>query len=103
MLIDAATLGEGNVIKQATENILKCKSFTIDIQCMWNVKVEVIRVITRTIGTISKSFRKCLRDIPWKQKIKEIRKTVGDAGLCMHTGSINVNVQNIQYGKQHCI
>jgi hypothetical protein len=35
-----------NVITKEAENILKYKDFTIEIRCMWNVKTNVIPVIT---------------------------------------------------------
>jgi hypothetical protein len=42
---------------------------------MWNVKTKVIPVIIGAAGTISKSFRKYLNDIPGKYDIKELQKT----------------------------
>jgi hypothetical protein len=42
---------------------------------MWNVKTKVIPVIRETTGTISKSFRKYLSNIPGKHKIKELENT----------------------------
>jgi hypothetical protein len=42
---------------------------------MWNVKTNLIPVITGLTGTISKSFRKYLSNIPGKHKINEIQKT----------------------------
>ena len=42
---------------------------------MWNVKTNVIPVITGAIGTISKSFRKYLSSILRKHKMKEAQKT----------------------------
>ena len=42
MLIDVAIWGDRNVIKKESENILKYKHFTIEIQCTWNVKTNVI-------------------------------------------------------------
>ena len=57
MLIDAAVLGERNVIKKEAEKILKYKDLIIEIQCVWNVKAKVIQVITGATGTISKSLR----------------------------------------------
>jgi hypothetical protein len=67
MLIDVAISGERNVIKQEAENILKYKDLTIEIQRMWSVKTEVIPVIIGATGTISKSFRKYVSNIPGKQ------------------------------------
>jgi hypothetical protein len=37
---------------------------------MWNVKAEVIPVITGTTGTISKSLRQYLSNIPGKRDIR---------------------------------
>jgi len=55
MLIDVAISGNRNVIKKEAKKILKY---------MWNVKTKVIPVITGATGTISKSFRKYVSNIP---------------------------------------
>jgi hypothetical protein len=57
------------------EKILKYKNLTIEIQRMWNVKTKVIPVIIGATGTISKSFRKYVRNIPGSHEVKEIQKT----------------------------
>jgi len=75
MLIDVAISGDINVIKKEAEKILKYKDLTIEIQPMWNVTTKVIQVIIRTTGTISKSFRKYVNNIPGKHEIKELQKT----------------------------
>ena len=53
-----------NMIKTVAENILKCKDLTIGIQRTWNLKAKVISVITGSTGTISKSLRHYLSNIP---------------------------------------
>jgi hypothetical protein len=58
-----------NVIKKEDEKILKCKDLIIKIQCMWNVKARVIMVIIEVTGTMSKSLRQYLSNIPGKHKI----------------------------------
>jgi hypothetical protein len=75
MLIDVAISRDRNVIKKETEKILQYKEFTIQIQCMWNVKTSSIPVMIGATGTTSKSFRKYLNNIPRKYKIKELQKT----------------------------
>jgi hypothetical protein len=75
MLSDVAILGDRNVIKREAEKIPKYKDFAIEIQRMWNVKTNVIPVIIGATGTISKSFRKYLSNIPGKHEIKELQKT----------------------------
>ena len=40
---------------------------------MWNVKTKVIPVIVGATGTISKSLRHFLSNIPGKHEIKELR------------------------------
>jgi hypothetical protein len=42
---------------------------------MWNVKTQMIPVIIGATGTISKSFRKYVRNIPRNHKVKELQKT----------------------------
>jgi hypothetical protein len=66
---------ETNVIKKETENILKNKDLTVEIQRMWNVKTYVIPVIIGATGTISDLFRNYLSNIPGKHEIKELQKT----------------------------
>ena len=43
---------------------------------MWNVKTKVIPVVIGATGTISKSFRKYVRNILGKHEVKELQKTV---------------------------
>ena len=54
---------------------MKCKDLAIEIQCMWNVKTNVVPVITGATGTISKSFRKYLSNVPGIREVKELLKT----------------------------
>jgi hypothetical protein len=75
MLIDVAVLGDRNIIKKETENILKYKDLTIEIQRMWNGKTKVIPVIIGATGTISKSFRKHVTNIQGNNEVKELQKT----------------------------
>jgi len=56
------------VIKKEAERIVKYTGLTIEIQRMWNVKTKVIPVIIGATGTISKSFRKYVSNIPGKQR-----------------------------------
>ena len=67
--------GDRNVIKKEAEKILKYKDLTIEIQRMWNVKTRVIPVIIGATGTVSKSFRKYVSDIPGNHDVKELQKT----------------------------
>ena len=43
---------------------------------MWTVKTRVIPVIIGATGTISKSFRKYVSNIPGNYDVKELEKTV---------------------------
>jgi hypothetical protein len=63
------------VIKKEAEKILKQKDLITEIQRMWNVKAVVIPVIIGVIGTISKSFRQYLSNVPGKHEIKGLQKT----------------------------
>ena len=42
---------------------------------MWNVKTKVIPVITGETGTISKSLRKYVSNVPGNHEVKELQKT----------------------------
>jgi hypothetical protein len=75
MLMDIAIPGERNVIKKEAEKILKYKDLTTEIQCMWNVKAKVIPVIIGATGTVSKSFRKHVSNIPGNHGLRELQKT----------------------------
>jgi len=75
MLIDVDISGDRNVIKKEAEKILKYKDLTTEIQRMWNVRTKVIPVIVGATGTISKSFRKYISNIPGKHEVKELQKT----------------------------
>ena len=63
------------MIKKEAEKIEKYKDLTIEIQRIWNVKTKVIPVIRGPTGTISKSFRKYVSNIPGKHEVKELHKT----------------------------
>jgi hypothetical protein len=75
MLIDVAISGDRNVTKKEAEKILKYKDLTMEIQRMWNVKTKVIPVIIGATGTISKSFRKYVSNVPGNHEVKELQKT----------------------------
>ena len=75
MLIDVAISGDRNVIKKETEKILKYKDLTTEIQGMWKAKTRVIPVIIGATGTIAKSFRKYISNIPENHEVKELQKT----------------------------
>ena len=47
----------------------------IEIQRMWNVKTKVIPVIIGATGTISKTFRKYVSNIPGNHEVKKLQKT----------------------------
>ena len=62
-------------LKKEIKEILKYKNLTIEIQRMWNVKTKAKAVIIGVTGTISKSFRKYVSNIPGKHEVKELQKT----------------------------
>jgi hypothetical protein len=75
MLIDVANLGDRNMMKKEAEKILKYKDLTIEIQRMWNVKAKMIPVIIGATGTVSKSFRKYVSNVPGNHEVKELQIT----------------------------
>jgi hypothetical protein len=62
------------LIKKEAEKILKYKDLTTEIQGMWNMKANVIPVIIGATGTISKSLKQYLSNIPGKHKLKNHKK-----------------------------
>jgi len=74
IIIDVAISEDRNAIKKEAEKILKYKDLTIEIQRMWNVKTKTIPVIMGKTGTISKSFRKYVSNIPGNHVVKELQK-----------------------------
>ena len=60
------------MFKKEPEKILKHKDLTIEIQLMWSVKTRVIPVIIGAPGTISKSYRKYVSNIPGNHEVGEL-------------------------------
>jgi len=75
MLIDVMISGDRYVIKKEAKKILKYKDLTTEIQRMWKVKTRVIPVIIGVTGTISKSLRKYISNIPGNHEVKDLKKT----------------------------
>jgi hypothetical protein len=74
MLMDFAMPGDRNLIKKEAKKILKHENLIIEIQRMWNVKEKLIPVIKGATGTISKSLRQYLSNVPGQHEIKELQK-----------------------------
>jgi hypothetical protein len=55
----------------------------------------VVPVIKQATGTISKSFRQYLSNIPGKHEIKELLKKSGHIGHCTHTAGIMMYMYKI--------
>jgi hypothetical protein len=96
MLIDVAISGDRNLIKKEAEKILKYRDLIIEIQRMWNMNAKVIPVIIGATGTILKSLRQYLINIPGEHEFNKNSRI----GHCSHTAeSANVKVQNNFRGK----
>jgi hypothetical protein len=95
MVTDVAILGGINVIKKEAEKILKYKDLIIEIQNRRNVKAKVIPAKTGATGTISKSFRQYLSNIPGKHEIKELQKKISILGTSHVLQNVKCRVQNI--------
>jgi len=74
---------ETNAIKKEAERILKYKDLITEIQPMWNVKAKVTPVIRGATGTISKSRRQCLSNIPREYENKELQN-IATAHILRH-------------------
>jgi hypothetical protein len=68
---------------------------------MWNVKTKVILVIIGSTGTILKSFRKYVSNIPENHEVKELQKTtiLGTAHiLCTMNSYIRIAATHCSLG-----
>jgi len=59
------------VIEKEAEKVLSYKDVTREIQRMWNLKGNVIPVISGTNGIISKSLRKYMTNITGEHEFKK--------------------------------
>jgi hypothetical protein len=73
LLIAVAISSDRNVI-QESENKLKYKNLSIEIQRMWNMKCFVIPVIIGATGIITGRLKKYLETIPGKHSIDSLQK-----------------------------
>ena len=64
------------MVNRGAEKILKYRDCTVEIERMWTVNTEVVPIIIVVTGTISKSVRQYLGNIPGKREIKELQKIV---------------------------
>jgi uncharacterized protein YycO len=71
----------------------------IVIKCMWNVKANVIPVITGVTGTTSKPLRQYLSNIPVKHESKELQKTSHIGHRTHTTESAKLKEQNMFTGE----
>jgi hypothetical protein len=67
MLIDVAIPAERNVSQKEAREI-KCKSLSVEIQRMWNMKCMSLPVIMGTTGIVTKGLKKNLKAIPRKNR-----------------------------------
>jgi len=65
---------------------------------MWNLKAKVIPVILGATGTISKSLRQYLSNVPGKHEIKELQKNSHIVHCTQTAENADVKVQNIFQG-----
>ena len=84
-----------NCDQERSREDFKCEDLIIESQCRWNVEAKVIPEIIWVNGTISKSLRPYLSNIPGKHEIKALQKN-SHIGHCTYiTESANVKVLNI--------
>jgi hypothetical protein len=62
------------VINKEAEKIPEYKDLTTEVQRMWDIKTKAIQLVTGATGTISKSLRKYLSNVPGKYN-KEPQRT----------------------------
>jgi hypothetical protein len=72
VVIHVAMSGDRNMVNKEAENVLKYKHIAIEIERMWTVKTNVIPITRGATGTIWKSFRKYLSNLPGKHEISKL-------------------------------
>jgi hypothetical protein len=80
LLIDVAMPSDRNVIQNESENKLKYKNLSIEIQRMWNMKCFVILGINGITGIVTKGLKKYLETIPEKHSIDSLQKKTAVLG-----------------------
>jgi hypothetical protein len=68
IIIDVAISSDRNVIQKESEEKLKYKNLSIEIQRMWNMKCVVIPVIIGATGIVTRRLKKV-----WKQYQESIQ------------------------------
>jgi hypothetical protein len=86
-LIDVGIASDKNVIQKETENKLKYKNPSIEIQRLWNMKCFVIPVTTGATGIVSKSLQKYLETIPGQHSIDSLQKNCHTRNITYHKES----------------
>jgi hypothetical protein len=75
-LIDVAIPSDRNVIQMESENKLKYKNLSVEIQRMWNMNCFVTPVITGATGIVTKGLKKCLQTIPGMHSIDSLQRNL---------------------------
>lgn len=66
ILIDVAIPADNNVTRKEAEKVLKYRDLAIEIQRMWQLKVDIVPIVIGALGTTSTTFWKYLSKIPSK-------------------------------------
>jgi hypothetical protein len=74
LMTDVEIPSDRNVIQKESENKLKYKNISIEIQRMWNIKCFVIPVITGATGIVTKGLKIYLETIPGKHSIDSLQR-----------------------------
>jgi hypothetical protein len=61
-------------VEKESENKLKYKNLSIEIQRMWNMKCFIILVINGATGIVTRGLKKYLETIPGKYSIDSLQK-----------------------------
>jgi hypothetical protein len=80
LLIDVAIPSDRNAIQKESENKLKYKNLSIEIQRMWNMKCFVILVIIGATGIATRGLKKYLVTIPGKHSVDSLQKKTAGLG-----------------------
>src|SRR6185436_85627 len=62
-LVDVATLGDSHITQKETEKPTKYQDLKIEVQRLWERKVDIVPIVVGAHGAIPKDLHHCLKSL----------------------------------------